>query len=529
MNRMSREQLAPEPLIIGPGGLEQNGNLVVISKDNYYNPFGTDIGLASRRLDEFGNRIHVRDIHTFRIVAGFDGTLADTLGPLSGWSWDASVNYGRTFGNETFEGNLQTSRVAAALGRSRLEGGVPVCVNENDEVIPGCVPLDLFHGAGSITQAQVAPLAYKGTQKGYNQLTAVQANTSGDLFKLWSERPVGLALGYEYRYVAGGLVNDPLKAHFDTSDGGSFDTGGHYSVDEGYGELSIPLVSNIVGAQELELDIAGRIFKYSNFGSDSTYKLGARWSPIKDVTLRGTYSTAFRAPSINDLFAGQFDNFPNVSDPCANSASAQCVAEGAANNGDDSSQLRSTNGGNPDLKPETAKIYTLGLVYQPRYLPDLSVTLDYYSVAIDKAIATIGESTILAGCYSGRNPEFCPLIERGGSKQPDHQHRQPQPERRQGELGRHRPLAPLRPQDPERGPLRLRLGYRLAAEARPDAGRRHGGPRQGHLRPAGAGGRRRLEPRVEDERGHHLGPGRSGRRREHQVPERVQGVRRGLR
>ena len=279
MNRMSREQLAPEPLIIGPGGLEQNGNLVVISKDNYYNPFGTDIGLASRRLNEFGNRIHVRDIHTFRIVAGFDGTLADTLGPLSGWSWDASVNYGRTFGNETFEGNLQTSRVAAALGRSKLVGGVPVCVNEKDKVIPGCVPLDLFHGAGSITQAQVAPLAYKGTQKGYNQLTtAVQANTSGNLFKLWSERPVGLALGYEYRYVAGGLVNDPLKAHFDTSDGGSFDTGGHYSVDEGYGELSIPLVSNIVGAQELELDIAGRIFKYSNFGSDSTYKLGARWS-----------------------------------------------------------------------------------------------------------------------------------------------------------------------------------------------------------------------------------------------------------
>jgi iron complex outermembrane receptor protein len=410
VNRMSREQLAPEPLIIGAGGLEQNGNLVVISKDNYYNPFGVDVTNASRRLNEFGNRIHVRDIHTFRIVTGFDGTLSDTLGPLSGWSWDVSLNYGRTFATQTFEGNLQTSRVAAALGPSRVVGGVPVCVDNNGNVISGCVPLDLFHGAGSITPDQIAPLAFNGTQKGYNQLTAVQANTSGDLFKLWSERPVGLALGYEHRFAAGGIVNDPLTAHFDTSNGGSFDTGGHYSVDEGYAELSVPLISNAVGAEELEVDLAGRIFKYSNFGSDSTYKMGARWSPVKDVTLRGTYSTAFRAPSINDLFAGQFDNFPNVSDPCAHTSSAACGA--ASNNGDDSSQLRSTNGGNPHLKPETAKIYTLGVVYQPRFLPDLSVTVDYYNVAIKKAIATIGESTILAGCYSGSNPAFCSLVDR---------------------------------------------------------------------------------------------------------------------
>jgi len=417
VNRQSREQLAPEPLIIGAGGVEQNGELVTISADNYYNPFGKTITSASRRLNEFGDRIHERDIHTYRIVVGLDGTLPDFFGPLKGWSWDTSLNYGRTFGTYTLHGNLQNSKIANALGPSMLVGGVPTCVSKPGDAstaIAGCVPLDLFNGAGSITSDQVNYLTFTGTSKGHNQLTAVQANANGDLFKLFAERPVGLAVGYEYRYQSGSFINDPLTAKFDSSNGGSYDTTGSYHVHEGYAELSIPLVSNVPAFYELEADVAMRIFNYSNFGSDKTYKLGARWSPIRDVTVRGTYSTAFRAPSISDLYTGQFDNFPNVSDPCAKPANADIAARcgAAAGNGDDSTQLRSTNGGNPGLKPETAKIYTFGLVYQPNYLPDLSLTLDYYNIAIEKAISTIGESTILAGCYSGSNPSYCQYVRR---------------------------------------------------------------------------------------------------------------------
>jgi outer membrane receptor protein involved in Fe transport len=414
VNRQSKEQLAPEPLIIGAGGLvDPGGNLVTIAANNFYNPFGVEVTSASRRLNEFGDRIHERDIHTYRIVGGFDGTFPEVFGPLKGWAWDTSINYGRTFGTYLLRGNLQTSRVQAALGPSSTDAsGNPICVDNNGTQIPGCVPLDMFHGAPSITAAQVAPLTFNGTSKGYNELVAFQANTNGDLFKLFGERPVGLALGYEHRFLGGGFTNDPLTAKFDSSNGGSQDTGGHYTVDEGYGELSIPIVANVPLAEELELNAALRYFNYSNFGSDSTYKLGARWTPVRDITLRGTYSTAFRAPDISDLFTGQFDNFPNVSDPCAHSASPECVKQNAANNGDDSTQLRSTNGGNPKLKPETAKIYTVGLVYQPRFIPAFSLTVDYYNIAIKKAITTIGESTILAGCYSGGNQAFCNLVVR---------------------------------------------------------------------------------------------------------------------
>ena len=124
---------------------------------------------------------------------------------------------------------------------------------------------------------------------------------------------------------------------------------GSYYVNEGYGELSIPLLSNMPGVQNLEATAAARVFKYSTFGSDYTYKFGGRYTPVRDVTVRGTYSTAFRAPSISDLFFGQSDNFPNVSDPCSTTGGAtpppSCTG---VVNADDQTQHRSRIGGNPE-------------------------------------------------------------------------------------------------------------------------------------------------------------------------------------
>ena len=138
------------------------------------------------------------------------------------------------------------------------------------------------------------------------------------------------------------------------------------------------------------------------------------------------------------------------------------------------------------------------------------MTLDYYSVAIDKAIATIGESTILAGCYSGRNPEFCPLIERGGPK---------------NQITNIVNLNQNVGKEDSAGiDLSLRYDLRTANAA---ASRSPGIPAwlQKHDQTLADGtvvngkgtfdlqaqrGRRRLEPRVEVERGGQLGPGAIG-------------------
>jgi iron complex outermembrane recepter protein len=418
VNRQSGQDQAPEPLV-------SDGEGAVISAQNAYNPFGIDL-YARRRLLEFGRRQARQDIHTFRVVGGLEGTLPDSVGPLQGWFWDLSLNHGRTQGVSTRHGNLFIPNLAAALGPSYNAGtvGNPIWQCSTDGtaggVIPGCVPLNLFGGPGTITPDMVTPLAFDGTSRGTNQLTSFQANTSGELFHLMSDRAAGLAVGYEHRQLDGSFINDPITAAGLTTASKGLDTRGSYRVDEVYGELSIPIVSGRPGVDDLEAAAAVRWFDYSTFGTDTSYELGARWRPIRDITFRGTYGTGFRAPSITDLYSGQQDNFPAVRDPCRGpfvggpALSQACLAAGVppSGNGDTSSMLHSIVGGNPVVGPETASIYTVGVVLEPRWVRDLSVAVGYYSLEIDRTIGGYGESVLLSGCYSGTHPEYCSRIVR---------------------------------------------------------------------------------------------------------------------
>jgi len=430
VNRQSSQKLAAEPL-----GLA--GENVTVSRLNFYNPFGRDFsagpgttalnaGGVSKRLNEFGNRVFVQDIDSFRVVIGLDGTLPqEAPGVLKGWFWDLSLNYGRTVAANVKQGNLFIPALRDAVGPSWVDAdGVPHCGTSQATNITGCVPLNLFGGPNSITPDQITGLTYTGVSRGVNQMTAFQFNTSGELFRLLSDRPVGIAVGYEYRILSGENIPDPITVQGNTTGNKGDVTRGHYYVNEGYGELSLPLVSGMPFFRELEATAAARVFKYSNFGSDITYKVGGRWSVIPDFTVRGTYSTGFRAPAISELFQGQSDSFPNRQDPCrgpgvqgGGPVPANCLAQGIppAGTGDTATQLRSRIGGNPDLKPETAKIYTAGVVFEPGFVRNLTITADYYNITIDKTITTIGTATILSGCYPtdpSVTPRYCDLISR---------------------------------------------------------------------------------------------------------------------
>ncbi|WP_343123558.1 TonB-dependent receptor, partial [Lysobacter sp. Root983] len=162
---------------------------------------------------------------------------------------------------------------------------------------------------------------------------------------------------------------------------------------------------------------------YSNFGDTLNSKFGFRWKPIDDLMIRGNWSEGFRAPSISELFAGQADSFPTLSDPCNNanfgnqnpSAQARCVAEGVPNGGyqQDNQQIRITVGGNPNLKPERAETKTLGLVYSPSWIEGLDINLDWWNIKIEDAITTIGGAGIIQQCLdsSGTGPT-CALYTR---------------------------------------------------------------------------------------------------------------------
>jgi outer membrane receptor protein involved in Fe transport len=408
VNRQSDQKLAPEPLLTDSEG-------VTVSAQNFYNPFGRDIAAVRRRLLEFGPRTFKQDIDTFHIVAGVNGTLPDDFGPLRGWFWEIAGNYGRSQASQVKQGNLRTSKLQQAIGPSDATG--KICLDAAKNPIPNCVPLNLFGGPGTITSDQIANLTFTGNQRGINQLVAAQFNVGGDLISLFGDKPVGLAAGYEYRNVYGSNVPDPITVAGEATGNKGDITQGRFYSNEGYAELSVPIVSNLPFADAVEATAAARAFKYSNFGSDYTYKFGARWRVVPDLTFRGTYSTAFRAPSISNLYLGQSDSFPPVKDPCRGTSGggstppASCGS--AADNGDNQSQLRTRIGGNPDLQPETARIFTAGAVIEPRPIPNFTITVDYYNIRIFNTITTIGAATILSSCYpnAGRST-FCNFIDR---------------------------------------------------------------------------------------------------------------------
>jgi outer membrane receptor protein involved in Fe transport len=429
VNRQSSNLLAPEPLDLAGLGLS-------LSAQNAYNPFNQDLSGVRKRLTTADGRSAMQDIDTFRVVTGVDGTLPDEFGPAKGFFYDVSFNYGRTVGTVLTHGSVNGLKVAQAVGPSFVDPatGKLSCGTTATGPIAGCVPANLF-GLGTPTGAQLASLGAEDlVNKGFNQQVIAQANLSGELFKLASDRPVGLAVGYEFHRELGGVQPDSTATQsftnpkglrvFVDSDYGSSPTRGAYNVNEGYGELNVPLISNMPFIDDLEVTGAIRAFRYSTFGSDYTYKIGARYRPIRDVTFRTTYSTAYRAPSIPELFGGRAPSAELASDPCSSPANATVAAQCgvAANNGDGNTQINSDTGGNTSLQPETAQSFTGGVVLEPQMVRGFSVTADYFWVKVKNTIVG-GNLTpnYLNACYPGEgktpNPDACAHIHRDPSTQ----------------------------------------------------------------------------------------------------------------
>jgi outer membrane receptor protein involved in Fe transport len=414
--RNSAQTLAPEPLVLDTEG-------VTVSAANVYNPFGRDFDAVRRRLLEFGDRHFQQDIHNFHLVSGVDGTTPQSWGPLRGWFWDASFNFSSNESTELKTGNLRLTKLRDAVGPSYRDQAGAVHCGTPGTTVEGCVPLNLF-GPEPIGKEQIDPLTFDGVQRGTNQMMGAQFNTSGDLFHLFAERPVGLALGYEFRNLEGGQIPDPLTVAGEVSGNKGLITHGSYHVNEVYGEMSIPVIDKRPGAEVIELVAATRASFYSDFGTTANYKLGGRWSPVADVALRGTYSTAFRAPSIPDLYGGESDAFANVSDPCQKDVNPQsprgAACGAAANNGDDQTQLKTRVGGYDKLRPEKAKVITLGTVIEPRWVKGLYITADYFHTKIRDSINPLGGNVILQSCYpdaTGVMPKYCEFITRDPTTQ----------------------------------------------------------------------------------------------------------------
>ena len=290
------------------------------------------------------------------------------------------------------------------------------CLDDSD----GCVPIDLFGPAGSITPAVQSFLDVGNSGTEGAALSQVQAFISGDVGFGISAEPIAIALGAEYRDYSAFSRSDLLSqtpGEVLGNGAASPDVEGAYDVKEVFGELVVPLVSGAAFADELTLELAGRISDYSTTGTEYTWKAGGSWSPVPSLQIRGGYQRVTRAPNIAELFAVPVTGLDNFdTDPCAGAAPttdanlrAICLAQGAPATSigsiivDPAGQVNVTTGGNPNLAAEKANTWTIGAVFQPVFAPGLSMTIDYYNIKLNDAITapTIGD--VFSACFDN-NP-----------------------------------------------------------------------------------------------------------------------------
>jgi iron complex outermembrane recepter protein len=348
-----------------------------------------------RRVEETGSRNSLDERNAFRVLAGFTGGITDSL------NYDAYYSYARTRNANVQAGNI--SRSAFQRGLDGTDAALNIFgYNTLTQDMVDQISIDAQNG--DISTVQVA----NGTVSGF----------AGDFG--WGGGDIGFAVGAEYRRVAAEFIPDTALSSGDVIGFNAGDaTEGAYSVKELFAEINVPIFETD-GGQRLELTGAARYSDYSldNVGSVWTYAGGAKFTVIDGVMLRGQYQRAVRAPNVAELFQGQAIGFPGTVDPCGNAAfiaanagsRAICIGTGvpAGNVGNAAvvqlnAQIPALFGGNPNLGEETGTSWTVGAVFQPDFLPGLTITADYFNIEVEDFITLAGGSLqgLMNLCYGG--------------------------------------------------------------------------------------------------------------------------------
>ncbi len=364
-----------------------------------------------RRNVEGGPRISDYTADYFNYSLGFRGDINENI------SWDIMGSYGQSDQVQTQKGYWLKSRF-----RNSLLG----CPNTSD----GCVLVDFFGPTGSITEEATAYL-----QGGESKITTTfdmlqfkgYLNGNFNYSLPWTDEAVNFAVGGEYREYSGSQESDLLSQSGDLGGAGGAapNISGKYDVAEAVGELLIPVTDKLTAEAGLRHSIYDVHASDSSSYGETTWKMGLNFDPIKDLSVRGTYARAVRAPNIAELFSPQNTLLTNLQDdPCASVGDDGtnngrvptgvlrdvCIAQGAPAGAigfipqPAAGQANYTGGGNLNLDPEESDSWTIGVIYQPSMVPNLAITVDYYNIQIDDSINQPSPGDAIAACFDDPDP-----------------------------------------------------------------------------------------------------------------------------
>ncbi len=309
------------------------------------------------------------------------------------WSLNVGAIYGRDRSRQDRIGELCSSCMNLALN-GKTSASVAGSVQTVTMNLTAANAFDPFgNGTSDATKAFLTD-SYQYTQA-ITQITNIYAGLSGDLFAL----PGGnakIALGGEYTKYA--MAQDKVSP---TNLGPSSSNSAFLHLDYGrnvksaYAELFLPLVGpdmDIPGIRRFELNIAGRIDDYSDFGSTKNPKIAANWEVVEGLKFRANWGKSFVAPALTSVGANEFgqtaesvygaagqvqvpyDTYPDAKlvPGCDPSATSCIFAIGGVRPG---IQIA---GGNANLKAQTGKSWSLGFDFTPVFAPGLRISATYW-------------------------------------------------------------------------------------------------------------------------------------------------------
>jgi iron complex outermembrane receptor protein len=350
-------------------------------------------GVRFRGINDTGIRSEKFTYWDTLFDVGLKGEMGEFGDYFKTWNWELGFRYSRNEGQDLSVGEITQPGLREAL----LDTNPATALNpflgllgHNSKAARSRVYVTL-HNSGEFE----LPLGY--------------VTVNGDLFNL-PAGPVSFAIGGEYRGERMTRGRDPLNETFQSI--GSVDGQGfrvNRDVWSIYQEVRVPFTSptwNFPGLYSFEVDFAEREEWYSQNTStvlrpfqpatSSQYngqrpKISVRWQPldpkyIGPLTLRGSYTEAFHAPTLFEITPAGSQNFPLVRDPFS-----RLTPE----------QIEERISGNPLLQPEVAYEWSYGIVYSPKWLKGLTVSADWWHIDLRSLISSLGAQFIIEADLPG--------------------------------------------------------------------------------------------------------------------------------
>jgi iron complex outermembrane receptor protein len=371
---------------------------------------GATGGLLDKDWDEQVNSQTTVNTTVKRIVLDLNGQFGN-----SSWTWDAYYEYGHTYRTQLVQDNPHLVAMQLALN-SVLVNGVPECASTANGVPPGvnatiaagCVPINPF-GNQPLSAAQKAYAFGNLIENLTYEQNVVNADATGNLFDGIGAGPWAGALGGEYRTEKGNNIDNPgvptpIATDYLIQYGASF--AGKVAVEEGFAELSTPLLKDVPFAKQLDLDIAVRESRYDNTGlagttgqeathDMTTFKIAGNWAPTDWFRFRGSQSRDARAANFRELYYKQIIGAGGLFGYC-----------GPANTFTQPCQWTLT--GNTNLRPEQSDTTTIGFVFEPKdWVSGFTFAADYFRIKINNAILQANPTSVLQGCQVQHIASYC--------------------------------------------------------------------------------------------------------------------------